>query len=313
MTRPFPTPEAAASSAAARESVDVCVCTYRRPHLEQTLRSLAAQNAPGIAIRMLVADNDEAPTAKPLVEGVAAEVGTPILYLHAPSRNISLARNACLEAAGADWVAFIDDDEVAPPDWLARLRTAAEAEGADVVFGPALAVYPDDAPDWIKAGDYHTNRAPAHDGEVRTGHTCNALMRWRGAAWRDQRFLLEKGRTGGEDVEFFFRLSRGGARLAEAADAPVYEPAAPERLTYDWIKRRRFLAGQFHGAHSEGPGAFLGRVRLIASAGAKILYCLARAGLAAPRLAERRRWFVRAIFHAGVCAGAMGLRQREQY
>lgn len=299
--------------------IDICVCTYRRPHLEATLRSLQAQTTAGLALRIIVADNDETPSARPLVDRIAAEGAVPVTYVHAPARNISLARNACLDAAtadrAADWVAFIDDDETAPPDWIATLHGHAVANGLDVVFGPALAIYPEGTPEWIREGDYHTNHAPAHDGKVETGHTCNALIRWGGGAWTGERFLLEKGRTGGEDVEFFFRLSRLGLVMGICDAAPVHEATAPDRLTYAWVRKRRFLAGQFHGAHSgpEGRAGAAHRARLVLGSGAKAIYCVLRAALSVASPAARRGWWIRRSFHTGVCAGALGIREADQY
>lgn len=306
------------------ESIDVCVCTYRRAHLAQTLRSILAQRAPELALRVIVADNDAEPSARALVEAIAAEAPeTPVRYLHAPSRNICIARNACLDAATGAWVAFLDDDETAPPDWLATLWRAAKRGGWDVAFGPVIARYPENAPEWIREGNYHTSRAPVHGGVVSTGHAGNAMIRWRGGAGErsgptGERFLLEMGRTGGEDVEFFFRLSRAGFRLGQSEEARVSEAVAPERLSYRWIRRRRFLAGQFHGAHaasSAGPriSVALRRARLLFRSGPKAAYCLVRALAQVGSPPARRCWMIRGGFHAGVCAGAMGIGQGEQY
>ncbi len=295
-------------------TVDICVCTYKRPALKNTILSLLSQHAPGLKPRIVVADNDVEPTARELVNKLSDGSPTPILYLHAPSRNISIARNACLDAADADWLAFIDDDETAPPNWIADLHAAAVRDANDIVFGPVHAVYPDDTPGWIRQDDYHSTRAPKQNGEVKTGHAGNVLIRWGDEPWREERFLLSKGRTGGEDVEFFFRMSRMGLRLGACDQATAYEPVPADRLTYQWIRRRRFLAGQFHGAHSRPPGlAILHRARLLAGSGLKIAYCGVRALAQIWSPAAGRRWIIRGGFHAGVCAGALSLAEAEQY
>ncbi|MEM7523545.1 MAG: glycosyltransferase [Pseudomonadota bacterium] len=297
-----------------QETVDICLCTYRRPHLAETLRTVLAQETSALACRVIIADNDVEPSAKAMVEEIAAGAPMPVTYVHAPKQNISLARNACLDAATGDWVAFLDDDETAPPDWIETLWRHATRTGQDIVFGPAHAIYPDDAPEWIREADYHTNLAPVHNGVVETGHTCNVLMRWGEHETTRERFLLSKGRTGGEDVEFFFRMHRAGRILGSCDEAGVYEVTAPERLTYAWVRKRRFLAGQFHGAHS-GPAdkAPLHRAKLITGSSVKMLYSLLRALAAAGSPTDRRRWMIRGGFHAGVCAGAFGMRQANQY
>ncbi|MEO1495094.1 MAG: glycosyltransferase family 2 protein, partial [Pseudomonadota bacterium] len=230
------------------ETVDICICTYRRDHLAETLQTVLAQDLPeGLTARIIVADNDIEPSAQMVVEAATEGAPIPVTYVHAPARNISIARNACLDAATGDWVAFIDDDEIAPPDWIATLWQAARDTGADVMFGPAIAIYPAGTPDWIVAEDYHTNRVPMHDGQVSTGHTCNVLMRWHGSVIAGERYRLENGRTGGEDVEFFFRLSRLGFVMGNCDAAAVSEHTGAGRLSYRWLRQRKFAAGQFHG------------------------------------------------------------------
>src|SRR4051794_4289515 len=84
--------------------VDVGVCTFRRAAVAETLASVGAQALPDhIRLRVIVADNDETPSAEAVVRAAAEAYGLDLVYVHAPSRNISLARNACLEAASGDF------------------------------------------------------------------------------------------------------------------------------------------------------------------------------------------------------------------
>ena len=84
--------------------VDIGVCTYRRPELEQTLRSLGGIAMPdGARIRIIVADNDDTPSARERVDALRAAIRHEIVYVHCPSSNISIARNACLDNAEGDF------------------------------------------------------------------------------------------------------------------------------------------------------------------------------------------------------------------
>ncbi|MEQ8936639.1 MAG: glycosyltransferase family 2 protein [Amphiplicatus sp.] len=292
--------------------IDVLICTFRRPSIESALASIEKQRLEdGIVSRVIVADNDEAPSARARVAEAAARMKTRVTYLHAPARNISIARNACLDAADGDWVAFLDDDEVASPDWLASLYSFAVNGGYDAAFGPAVADYAETAPAWIRAFDYHSNRPVRRFGEVQTGHTCNALLRWRGGPFTAERFLLEKGQSGGEDTEFFFRLRRAGARFGICENAEVFEPVDPARLTFDWIRKRKFRAGQSYGRHSHG--AALASVGLAASSLLKIASCGAMAGLNAFSTAKQRYWALRGVFHYGVFAAQFGRKEDALY
>ena len=147
--------------------IDICVCTYRRPSIAETLRSLDRQALPeGVAAHVIVIDNDETPSARKYVEETAASLSVPVTYIHAPANNISIARNAGLDESTAEWIAFIDDDEVADPDWLASLLQMARLNDLDAVFGPAVAVYPENAPDWMRNVDYHSNHPVRRGGVV---------------------------------------------------------------------------------------------------------------------------------------------------
>ena len=78
------------------------------------MQSLDRQALPeGVAARAIVIDNDETPSACDRVEAIAQTLSIPVKYVHAPANNISIARNAGLDAATAQWIAFIDDDEEA--------------------------------------------------------------------------------------------------------------------------------------------------------------------------------------------------------
>src|ERR1700761_9052853 len=133
-------------------SLAIGVCTFRREALDQTLESVARQG-PG-PIRVVVADNDETPAAEARIRAVGARLGLDLDYRHAPARNISVARNACLDAAGGDWLLFIDDDEVAEPGWMDAMAREAARGRWDVVLGPVDAVYSDTAPAWMRRGAF---------------------------------------------------------------------------------------------------------------------------------------------------------------
>ena len=76
--------------------IDICVCTYRRPALEDTLHSIGMLNVPdGATVRIIVADNDAVPSARDLVYRLASLLPFKLSYVHCPASNISLARNAC--------------------------------------------------------------------------------------------------------------------------------------------------------------------------------------------------------------------------
>jgi succinoglycan biosynthesis protein ExoM len=293
--------------------VDIAVCTFRRPALEQTLRSLAKLTVPpGYAVDIIVADNDVQPSAKPLVERMRDEMPFAIRYVHCPAGNISIARNACLDHAHGAFLAFIDDDETASADWLVHLLVQQRDTAAEVVLGPVRAEYGERAPLWMKRADIHSTRPVWISGKIRTGYTCNVLLDLRSKAIARRRFSLALGKSGGEDTEYFTLVSAAGGRIVFAADAWVYEPVPDNRATLSWLVRRRFRMGQTHGRllAEQRPSSLPSQFAL---ACAKAGFCAVAGVLTALSPTSRYRYGLRAVLHAGVVSGLVGLREIEQY
>ncbi len=259
-----------------------------------------------------MADNDAIPSAKALVSQFD-RADIHVDYVHAPERNISVARNACLDHATGDLIAWIDDDETADALWLVRLCDTLRDGGFDAVFGPAVAIYPADAPaHWVR-GDFHSNRPVRRHGDVRTGHTCNALVDMRKTATRGLRFDIAKGRTGGEDTDYFHRLWASGGKLGICEGAQVFEEVAPARLQLGWLIRRSFNSGHIFGELSRGGADAPSVVGISGAALAKALYCFAAALVNGASAMKRLWWARRGVMHLGVIAGVMRIRPKAQY
>ena len=288
-------------------AVDICVCTFRRPQAADTLASLERLSIPpGCKVAVIVADNDDAPSARNLVEGQARVSRFPVTYIHCPARNISIARNGCLEACTGDYVAFLDDDEVAEESWLVELLRTARSAEADAAFGPVEVRYRPGAPSWMQGGGLHETRPVQMQGEIRTGYTCNVLFRRTVPAFRHLRFDPGFGRSGGEDSDFFHRAYRNGARFAFAPDAVVREEVPDDRATFGWLARRRFRMGHTHGRLLTRDTGRTGRLGHAGKAGLKVIYCLAVAFLAAMSQRRRNRAILRGLLHSGTICGLFG-------
>ncbi|MCF3638938.1 glycosyltransferase [Rhizobium sp. TRM95111] len=294
--------------------VDIAVCTFRRKELEQTLVSLALMRRPeGVHLRAVVADNDVTPSAAPRVEAARRLIGMEIVYVHAPAGNISIARNACLDHCAADFVAFIDDDETVDELWLVTLLEQADQTGAAAVLGPVKAHYRPDAPGWMRRGDFHSTRPVWVDGAIRTGYTCNVLLRLDSGAIAGRRFDLALGRSGGEDTAFFDAVHAAGGRIEFAAEAWVHEPVAKDRATFLWLARRRFRMGQTHGRILADKYEGFSRLRQMGLAATKCGFCAAVSLALFPFRVRRYRYALRGALHAGAVAGLFGARAIEQY
>jgi succinoglycan biosynthesis protein ExoM len=214
-----------------------------------------------------------------------------------------VARNACLDAATAELVAFIDDDEIATPDWSAAPVAAMERGNADVVLGPVQAVYRPECPGWIRKGDFHSTKPVWVGGEIRTGYTCNVLFRRTAGALSGRRFRPDLG-SGGEDTIFFSAVHRAGGRIEHAQKALVTEAVPVDRSNLSWLLRRRFRFVQTLGLllMEDGKIGIVGRLKKVSAASAKAGICFLAACLAAcltfARAERCRYWILRGTMHS---------------
>lgn len=228
--------------------VSVCLCTYKRATLDKTLSSLVGQTLPDeCLLEIVVVDNDKEETGRAICERYKqSQADIQIRYLVNPERNLASVRNSTLEAAQGDYLAFIDDDEWAEPDWISSLCHALNTYGADAVFGPVLVHYPDGSPKWIVNGDMF-GKDKHRTGEVlKKGATSNALLKAHWVRDRSVRFDPEFGKSGGEDTDFFHRLYKMGAHLVFENSAVVSETVESHRLNLDYLKKQNVRIGQTH-------------------------------------------------------------------
>ncbi|MGH6828234.1 MAG: glycosyltransferase family 2 protein [Rhizomicrobium sp.] len=280
--------------------IDLCICSYKRPGVVGILELVARQT--GIApsrLRVIVADNSADAEMRGPISRAAARLCFGVHYVHAPAHNISVARNACLDAARAPWIAFLDDDEFPSPGWLGALWREVERGGWDAVLGPVRAIYPEKTAGWIKNGDFHSTKPVWVRGEIRTAYTGNVMFRAELAKRLGLRFRAYLGKSGGEDEDFFYRFFDGGGRIGFAADAVVYEQVPAHRARLRWLLLRSFRAGQSHGARLRQKNS-IGRDVVIAAA--KALCCCGGAIARLPRATSRNKFLLRAALHFGVVA-----------
>jgi succinoglycan biosynthesis protein ExoM len=208
--------------------------------------SLLAQRVPegSLSLSLVVVDNSsDAGERETVAERQSG--GVPVLYIHEPRAGIPVARNAALEAAttlAPDWIVFIDDDEIAPPDWIARLHACAVHYGADVTAGLVVPLETADEAH-IAAQSW---KAPETFGAVRvqqTSATSNVIFRSRMIMEPLSLRFDEAMRYGGSDAEFFMRASQSGARIIYVKDAAVYEEFPPERQALSYQCMRSFRVG----------------------------------------------------------------------
>ncbi|HOG46236.1 MAG TPA: glycosyltransferase [Anaerolineae bacterium] len=127
-------------------AISAIVCTYTEARWDDLLAAVASlgrQTLPPCEI-IVVVDHNSA-----LLARVRAELGDVAARPNVEARGLAGARNSGVRVAQGDIVAFLDDDAIAAPDWLARLAAAYDDERVAGAGGAVEPLWEDGRPAWL--------------------------------------------------------------------------------------------------------------------------------------------------------------------
>jgi O-antigen biosynthesis protein len=212
--------------------ISVVVCTHNGdPTLPECLSGLQALRYPDYEV-IVVSDGSTDETAT-----IAREHGFRLI--ERDHVGLAAARNAGLEAATGDIVAYIDDDAFPDPDWLTYLADAFTSAGWTGVGGPNV---PPRYGNLVAEAVARAPGGPIHvlvsDREAEHIPGCNMAFRRSdllAIGGFDPRF-----RAAGDDVDVCWRLQDHGGRLG-------FHPAAMV-----WHRRRSSIRGYWRQQRGYG-------------------------------------------------------------
>lgn len=217
---------------------------------------------------MIVVDNGDPDSGVEAVCAAAAATAPWPLHLARQSeRGISQARNMLLDTAiglGCDVMLGLDDDEVAGPDWAARMLTGLRQQRVELVGGPMdvmadpeltltrgqarfLQILREEAATTRKI---QIERA-TQDGPTRHVYAGNFALDLDFIRRTGIRYDIALSSTGGEDSDFTARVLTHGGSTGWVRDAVLTEvlPAARLSALYVFQRNRDFAPnwGRFRG------------------------------------------------------------------
>ncbi len=290
-------------------TVAVVVCAYSDRRWEllcEGLRAVLAQTTTPQRVILVVDHNGG------LLERARRQFGERVAVIPNASRQgLSGARNTGIGEASEEIVAFLDDDAVPEPEWLAALVSAYD-EGVLGVGGPIEPDWATARPrwfppefDWVVGCTYAG--MPTSQGAIR--NLIGAAMSLRREVFdRVGGFRDELGRVGSlpfgcEETELCIRASQaiGGGAFLYQPTARVRHWVGPERTRFAYFRRQCFNEGRGKALMSELVGSREG----LSAERSQALRVLPAAVIAGLRASVRERDAAGLLRAAAIVAGLL--------
>lgn len=237
----------------------VCICTHNRPrYVRDCLDGLAQQTAGEDDFTTLVVDSGSTgDVPAELARLVAAAPRTRLIRIDQP--GVSDARNGGAWACHTPYIAYIDDDAIPAPDWVARILAALvePSRPPAVVGGRILPRWEAPLPGWwpprlrgvlsiietVGRGEYRTPGLPADLAPYAANMVLHVLSMlavggFGRAVGRYGKVLLSD-----EDVQLAWTLQDAGHSARYDSRIVVHHQIQAERLTPGWLLARLYWQG----------------------------------------------------------------------
>lgn len=223
--------------------IAICVATFKRPELlKNCLASIgqlsASENFTSIII---VVDNDSERSAENSFNEAKQFIEIDSYYYVEPDRGICSARNLLLEKAlhhNANYIAFVDDDELTHKQWLVNIIAGLEKYKRDIIAAPVVPIRESTAPN-----NFVTDPKRPSGSTPRNIPAGNVLFSAKLISEHGLRFDRYFDFIGCEDFDFFDRAIKKGMTSVWIDNAIIFETIVPERTTTKYIIYRHFTGG----------------------------------------------------------------------
>lgn len=230
-----------------RNILTIAICTYNRSHIiSNVLISLLQQTIPSENYSLLIVDNNSTDQTQELVTSFKNKF-TNIRIVLEKIQGLSHARNRALKECQTEWLAFLDDDAKAHPDWVETILQIIERGDFDGFGGPFYAWHHyGPAPYWLPKG-FGTYESLQDYGPLK-GNTYipggNCVFRCN-AARSIGIFSTEFGMSGnrcsyGEETQFFERMRTSGYRMGDVPQLKIDHCVLPHKYSLHWQFKSTF-------------------------------------------------------------------------
>ena len=112
-----------------KPEISIIVPVYQvEKYLNECIDSILAQTFTDFELILV---DDGSPDNCPALCDAAAKRDSRVRVIHKQNGGVSTARNAGLDAAQGNWIAFVDSDDTVEPEYLEKMHKAVLETGAD--------------------------------------------------------------------------------------------------------------------------------------------------------------------------------------
>ncbi|MBN2106682.1 MAG: glycosyltransferase family 2 protein [Deltaproteobacteria bacterium] len=235
--------------------ISVIICTYNRAGmLRGCVESLIQQTLPGDLYEVIIVDNNSDDETNDMAQRYASSHQN-IRLVHEQAQGLSHARNRGWKEARGKYIAYIDDDARAAPEWCAFIVHAFETVNPQpaAVGGEILPLYDSPPPPWF-SDDFERHTWGNDKGFLRLS---GAKMGFSGSNMTLRRDLFEKfggfstslGMAGGkigvaEESEFFARVYEHEPLFWYDPAIQVFHHVPLKNMSIVYRLTRAFKSGQ---------------------------------------------------------------------
>jgi glycosyltransferase involved in cell wall biosynthesis len=245
--------------------ISIVICTYNRSELlKGCLQSLYEQSCDSAQHEVIVIDNNSTDDTRKVFESY---IGYPNFhYCFEQQQGLSHARNRGLSEAQGQYIAYLDDDVLVPPTWIAKALELIQTEQPplDGFGGPLHPFYTSPKPEW-----FEDRYAIQMGGKNKTyflhpGHSfIGANMAWDRELLRSiGGFRVDLGYIEylGEETDAFTRAwhLKPAARFLHSPDLSLRHWLPPQKMLLSYRIKRNIVSGLFLFQIS-GPKSFKAR------------------------------------------------------
>ena len=235
--------------------ISVVVCTYNHSNLlKNCIASLCAQTLNKEKYEIIVVDNNSKDDTAEVVK--AFENDELIRYVFEERQGLSHARNRGVSEASGNYIAFIDDDAKAAPNWLEVAYEILDSTqpALDCLGGPYHPLYLSQKPKWFL--DKYEIRGFGDSQKYLNAHEMlsGSNMIWLKDSltsigqFNENFGVIGKQLKLGEETDAFEKLwsLNGQAQILFAPNLIIYHLVPEFKMSVGYRLKRKFAQGQYH-------------------------------------------------------------------